>query len=416
MDYKRDKGRIDVNDAITRGLIVFDEEETHGARKNKFWFNDYQWLYKDVDNLYSTYEDYAELISYEIAKLLGMNCAEYDLASYNGKRGVISKSVVGKGKKIVSGTSLLSTVFDEYFTSRVVLNKKFKELLEKYSITSLDDLYTNKSLEVRKRFFEELVAYYNQTRCNANAYNLDVNNEDMMKDLFDFCLDLPEVYNNNFNEMKNGILVSNNLYDIWNAVEIYCYISGYKVDTESFMKNLVDMFIFDIITSQGDRHADNWSVIIDEETGELTLSGIYDNSGALALNRKKAIVNINDLVNRLQVEKNPGKRNGIFRLLSNTINHSFSGIKVSSEDVINRSKNEILLDEFMDSSDDRFLKRLQDCVDILDDDAINTIFRNIEEKTGEPVPEIVKNVSSSVIKHNISKISELLNARRGLKL
>ena len=53
-----------------------------------------------------------------------------------------------------------------------------------------------------------------------------------MKSLFDFCMELSQIYNDNFTEMKNGILVSNNFYNIWNAVEIYCNISGYKVNTD----------------------------------------------------------------------------------------------------------------------------------------------------------------------------------------
>ena len=238
-----------------------------------------------------------------------------------------------------------------------------------------------------------------------------------MKSLFDYCCDLPNVYNDNFTEMKNGIIMSNNLYDIWSAVEIYSDISGYKVDTQLFMKDLIDLFVFDIITNQGDRHADNWSVIVDEGTGEVRLAGFYDNSGALALNRQKAIVNINDYINRLKVEKNSGKRNGIFRQLKNIINHSFSGLKVSDDDVLKRSKNDILLDEFIKYSSDDFVKRLKSCVDILDDDnVLDSIYGNIEEKTGVPVPEVVKNVSNGVIRYNIDRVNELINIRKGKKL
>lgn len=238
-----------------------------------------------------------------------------------------------------------------------------------------------------------------------------------MKALFEYCNNLPEVYEDNFKQMKNGIIISNNLYDIWSAVEIYCKISGYKVDSSTFMKDLTDLFIFDIITSQGDRHADNWSVIIDNKTGELRLSGFYDNSGALALNRKKAIVNIDEFLTRLDVEKNSNKRNGIFRQLKNIIDHSFSGVKVSSDDVINKNKNDILLNNFIEQSSDEFIERIKYCVDLLEDENnINMIFNNIERKTGTSVPEIVKKVSSWVMKFNVSRINETINNRNGRSL
>lgn len=71
--------------------------------------------------------------------------------------------------------------------------------------------------------------------------------------------------------MKNEIIISNNLYDIWSAVEIYSKISDYKVESSNFMKDLTNLFIFDIITNQSDRHADNWSVIIYNKMRKLRL-------------------------------------------------------------------------------------------------------------------------------------------------
>ena len=131
---------IDVNDAIERKLIVFSEEEKKGARHNKFWFNNYTWMYKDVDNECNTYEEYAELISYEIAKLLGIECAEYDLATFNGNKGVITRSLVKNNEKIISGDELLKTIYEEYFVPKMRLYNGFKKFSEINGITSIDDL------------------------------------------------------------------------------------------------------------------------------------------------------------------------------------------------------------------------------------------------------------------------------------
>ena len=47
MERVRRNGMIDINAAIEQGLIQYNEAEVHGARKNKFWFNNYTWMYKE---------------------------------------------------------------------------------------------------------------------------------------------------------------------------------------------------------------------------------------------------------------------------------------------------------------------------------------------------------------------------------
>ena len=84
-DKYRVNGRINIDKAMEEKSIRYDEAEQRGARENKFWFNKYSYMYKDVYE--KTYEDYAELIAYEIAKLLGIKCAQYDLAIYNTSKG-----------------------------------------------------------------------------------------------------------------------------------------------------------------------------------------------------------------------------------------------------------------------------------------------------------------------------------------
>ena len=144
MQYIRKSGMIDINDAIERGLIIFNEKEIHGARKNKFWFNDYNWMYKEVDNEYGTYEEYAEVLCYEISKLLNIDCAEYDLATHNGKKGIITRSVINSNEKMVSGTELLKTVYEDYFAPKLLLHSKFKALLNEFNIISFNE-YENLS-------------------------------------------------------------------------------------------------------------------------------------------------------------------------------------------------------------------------------------------------------------------------------
>lgn len=411
MDYIRVNGMIDINDAIGKGLIQYNEAEVHGARKNKFWFNDYTWMYKEVDNEFNTYEEYAELICYELSKLLNIRAAEYDLATFNGKKGVITRSVIGKNEKLIHGTELLNEVYEDFFVLKQTLNKNFQYLLKNYQIETIEDL-DKLPQEVRNDFINQLIQLYNQSCVspedfiqNSSSVNINV--------LFDYCKDLDEMYPDNFIQMKNGIITSNNLYDIWSAVEIYCKMSGYTVDTESFMSNLTDMFVFDLITNQGDRHADNWGIVIDKETNTIRLASLYDNSGAFALNREKAIVNITDFAERLKIEKRPGKAKGIYSKMKQTIEHSFSGMKIYATDVLERKKNTSLIESYLHESSDEFIKRLEEVLELITNDNIDLIFCEIQTKTGQPVPDIVKNVTRQILMFNKDKINEMLTIKKG---
>ncbi len=114
MIFKRTNGRVDINSEISNGNITVDEEEQRGARANKFWFNNYRYMYKDVYPL--AYEDYAEIIAHKLASYLGIECASYDLAIYNGNAGVITKNLIedNENEELLSGTEVITQVYSEY--------------------------------------------------------------------------------------------------------------------------------------------------------------------------------------------------------------------------------------------------------------------------------------------------------------
>lgn len=411
MDYIRKNGMIDINDALEKGLIVYNEPEVHGARKNKFWFNNYTWMYKEVDNDYNTYEEYAEIICYELSKLLNIKSAEYDLATYNGKKGVITKSVTKDNEKLIHGTELLNEVYEDYFVLKQTLNRNFKHLLNQFKINDYDDIKKLPNHE-QEKIHKMLIQFYNQSCVSPDDFIYD-HKAIELETLFEYYKDLDETYPDNFVDMKNGIITSNNLYDIWSAVEIYCKMSGYTVDTESFMKNLTDMFVFDLITNQGDRHADNWGVVIDKDTNTIRLATLYDNSGAFALNREKAIVNIDDFAKRLKIEKRPGKTKGIYNKMKQTIEHSFSGLKIYAEDVLERKRNTELIKSYLFQSSPEFIERLEEVLNLITEENLDMIFLEIENKTQEPVPDIVKNVTRQILMFNKDKINDMIIEKKG---
>lgn len=83
--------------------------------KEKFWFQDPQWgkcLFKTARD--GTGEDWAEKVVAELCALLGLPHATYDLARWNGKRGVVSPRFVPSGAALIHGNELLGFIHEDY--------------------------------------------------------------------------------------------------------------------------------------------------------------------------------------------------------------------------------------------------------------------------------------------------------------
>jgi len=96
-------------------ITARDEMEQLGT-KEKFWFydkNESKKLFKIGRP--GTGEDWSEKIAYELAILLDIPCAKYELAIWDGKQGTVSTSFVPNGMRLVHGNELL-VIFhnDEY--------------------------------------------------------------------------------------------------------------------------------------------------------------------------------------------------------------------------------------------------------------------------------------------------------------
>ena len=417
MSFKRLDGRIDINGEISCGNIKIDEEEQRGARTNKFWFNNYQFMYKDVYPL--THEDYAEMIAYRLAKHLGIECASYDLAVYNGNLGVITKNLIddNENEELLSGTEIITQVYTEYIVPINKIMEAYHKLITKYNAKNVYE-FSQLPHESQVSLREELVLLAN----GINVKNEEISEQVIKNEMIDFIeIDkiyeylnsFIDIYNQDFTEMKNGIIKSNNLYDIWSVLEIYSRINNIKINIENSMNNLINMFIFDIITSQGDRHADNWSIIKNNKDNSIRICPLYDNSGICSLNREKAIKNIVDYVNALNDPLlHDKKKQKIGMLLESTINHSNSGLKVDLKDVENKNKNRILLTKFIDASSQEFIDKIMGFVNQINEDVLSNIFLDIEQHTKIEIPNEVKIIVKTVVLNNLEMISEIYNERR----
>ncbi len=412
LEKYRENGRININKAKEEQVIKYSDTEQRGARKNKFWFNNHKMMYKDIYP--ETYEDYAELIGYEFAKLLGMNCAQYDLAIFNDNLGVITKSIVNEDREtMVSGSEIISTVYTDYILILFYLLNEFKSLLKKYNINNYSE-YLMLDDNFKISFSNDLAVLVISTSIDCFENNSDISKNETIYKYFQFFEDVEMMYNEDFNPQKRekGILLTNNLYDLWSIIEIYSTMFKLKLNTEEFMNDLINMFIFDILTSHGDRHTDNWSVIIDKNTNEIKLASIYDNSGIFCLNKKNGAIAICKRVDQLMHGKlSEPKKIRVTEMLAQSINSGAPGLKVEMDDVKNRDKKTTQIAKFISHSSDEVIIKLDRLINRIDEFAIEGMFKNIEIKTKKEVPPEVKLVVKTILQYNLNEIKELLGMK-----
>lgn len=92
-----------------------DLQEQLGT-KPKFWFGNKPSLFKEVRE--GTGEDWSEKVACELAELLGIPHAKYDLALWKSRRGVVSDSFLPSGGRLIHGNELLAKIVPRYPTTR----------------------------------------------------------------------------------------------------------------------------------------------------------------------------------------------------------------------------------------------------------------------------------------------------------
>lgn len=111
---------------------VSDSIEQLGT-KEKFWF-----FFDNTDKIpklfkfgrIGTGENWAEKVACELAKLIELPCAEYDLAKWKGREGVITPLFVPKNGRLIHGNEILARIIKDY-----PLQKRYK--INDYKLTSV---------------------------------------------------------------------------------------------------------------------------------------------------------------------------------------------------------------------------------------------------------------------------------------
>ena len=147
--------------------------------KSKFWYineKDESILFKSISskNGERIGEDWAEKIACELAKLIGLPHANYELATYHGMRGVVTPNFISpKGEALTTGNELLQTLeqFDPelpniqyiddvyYVMQNMIIGKPLK-------FDSFPNIKTASEFFVGYLMFDTLIS--NQDRHNEN--------------------------------------------------------------------------------------------------------------------------------------------------------------------------------------------------------------------------------------------------------
>ena len=162
----------------------------------------------------------------------------------------------------------------------------------------------------------------------------------------------------------------NNLEFIWNALE-YRYKS--KENKQEIIYNLMneitDLFIFDLITFQGDRNSGNYE--IKEGKDKIELAPIYDNEAILHSTFGKEKI-------RLVVDENTDY--SIYRELK----------------------------KFIEYSDNSYIEKIKEKLWIINEENLDKIFNRIEEKINYPMDKKIKDEYKQEFKYHEERIKSIL--------
>ena len=416
----RENGRINISKGISNGIIHKSEIELEGAR-NKFWFNDCKYMFKEIFE--GSYEDYAELISSELAKEFGIECAIYDLATCDGKLGVITKNFVNEdlGEELISGTVIINEVYQMYILPLQEICAKYFAILDKFNIKDNFSNIYKFELQTKRKILKQILELIsllpidNYTIIgldNKSIESLSSNelNEILfkIKALFE---NINEMYDIDFMSYKNGIVRANNLFDLWSVMDIYCKINGFNLaNADDTIKKLSKLFLFDIITSQGDRHTDNWGIITNGSS--VKLSPIYDNSNMCNLNRSKTIKSISSIIDLLKASKTKDAKSiRTEKRLKDSIYHQRSSLKVAPENVIDRANNLQMINEFMRVSSMEDQSEIFSIIEKLNPTYLENIFLRIEERIKAPIPSQIKDIVAKTIEINVNELLQYIELK-----
>lgn len=169
----------------------------------------------------------------------------------------------------------------------------------------------------------------------------------------------------------DDIEIHNNLEEIWATLEYRYKNHPNKTDiTKKLMKRIVDIFMFDIITCQCDRHPNNWQIM--ESVDDVDVVPIFDNERIISY------IYENNVCLTME-EKSSG----------------------------NLYKN---LHVFLNVSSEEYYNLIKDKMWIISGENLTSVFKRIEDKTGYPMSLEEKNDYLDAYEIHREKLQRVLNS------
>lgn len=405
-NYRDENGRINLNTADLDRVIKIDRKPyTVGARP-KLWCEcnggQPDILFKET--LTNNYEDIAEIIGYEIAKKMGLNCAEYDFAVFDGRNGVITSDFIGENEELINGGEILDFVSESYIKPIINSINEYNEIVNENHHDQIDLL---------------IDAYYNCPIKSQVIDNLILNRSDdstLKKYLDDFFQEISLMYEYNFKNWnkKKTDYVSNNLMDIWSMLDNYCKLKDYKYEKDSnIMLDLIKMFFYDILVNQGDRHIKgNWGIILNHKTKEIRLAPIYDNSKICGLHNSKEIIRqrAQQIVSfeKMDKEQNPRRYTAAENQIKSLSNKTQSKLMIDYDDVLNNTDKFEMLKKLIYVSDNETFELIRELFSTIQNYTINRIIDDVETNYKFKISDDVKIVLLKTTEINMEKIETII--------
>lgn len=340
----------------------FIEYESAGANA-LFWIqmDNQKYLFKEIKT--DEYTWLGELLSKEIADILGIPCAEYKVCKLKDKFGILSKKFTKKNETIILGAQILQEALDKYpyIKNESLLNDE--EFLTLYNIP-------DSILKMERKF---RVRY---------------------------------LYNN-----------LNNLEQLWALSDIYLELNhSDKKYTETIMNYLVNTFLFDLITMQADRHIENWGIVKNQETNEIEAAHLFDNSACFGLWDPKLdqrMYNFYYTLNSYQMLNTEKTK----KQFINTF-YKDRMLLTASEDAIKnararkRENNLEVLDYFLKASNEDYINLFEDYITKIKTISISSLLTKIEEEQKITISDNIKQYLIDAMNWNLYFLEEKVKLRQ----
>lgn len=205
----------------------------------------------------------------------------------------------------------------------------------------------------------------------------------------------------------------NNLEQLWSILDIYLTLHQYENKyLNSIMNYLIQIFIFDLITLQGDRHIGNWGIIENQNDKTIYIPLLFDNGTSFnlwKLNSKESPF----YINLKNYQENPQKEKLKNQFLS--ILYKNKMLLTCSEDAITNAKakkrehNVKVFEYFLKTSSQNYIELARNYIEKIKSVSINALLTKIEIEQHVIIPEHIKNYVIDVMTWNLYFLDEIMN-------